>query len=202
MALFGSVNRARIGAIDVACGVQLGESHVIRFLPRSRRGTWLLAGEPDKTITMNAFTRGSILRSVIASLTLLLIGGPAIPDDKPKTDKDKLQGRWRTVAGEFGGEAFVKSEISDQIFVFKGDVVITIQGDVTMSAVTYTLDETKKPKQFNFEVDNNGIRPAIYELKDDELRICMDVPGGTRPTEFKTKSGTRQKMWVLKREKK
>jgi len=151
---------------------------------------------------MNAFLRTSIPRSVIAFLTLLVISGPAITDDKPKTDKDRLQGRWRTVAGEFGGKAFVKSEINDQIFEFKGDRVITIQGDVTMSAVTYSLDETKKPKQFNFEPDKEAIRPAIYELKDDELKICMDVPGGTRPTEFKSKSGTRQKMWTLKREKK
>jgi uncharacterized protein (TIGR03067 family) len=151
---------------------------------------------------MNAFPRDSIVTFLVAALTLLLIGGPGITDDKPTTDKDRLQGRWRTVAGEFGGQPFVKSEISDQIFVFKGDVVLTIQGNITLSAVTYTLDETKKPKQFNFEVENNGIRPAIYELKDDELRICMDVPGGTRPTDFKSISGTRQKMWTLKREKK
>ena len=119
---------------------------------------------------MNAFLTISIPRSVIASLTLLVISGPAITDDKPKTDKDRLQGRWCTVAGEFGGQAFVKSEINDQIFEFKGDRVITIQGDVTMSAVTYSLDETKKPKQFNFEPDKEAIRPAIYELKDDELK--------------------------------
>jgi uncharacterized protein (TIGR03067 family) len=173
----------------------------MRLLPRSRRGTWLLAAGLRRNAGMNTFCN-SRSRSSLALLALLLIGGAALTDDKPKTDKTRLQGRWRTVAGEFGGQPFVKSEISDQIFEFKGDRVITIQGTVTMSAVPYSLDESKKPKQFNFEPDDSAIRPAIYELKDDELKICMDVPGGTRPTEFKSKAGTRQKMWTLQREKK
>jgi len=32
--------------------------------------------------------------------------------------------------------------------------------------------------------------PAIYELKGDTLRICYDLSGAKRPTEFKTVAGT------------
>jgi uncharacterized protein (TIGR03067 family) len=33
--------------------------------------------------------------------------------------------------------------------------------------------------------------PAIYELKGDTLRICYDLSGTKRPTEFKSVAGTR-----------
>jgi hypothetical protein len=33
--------------------------------------------------------------------------------------------------------------------------------------------------------------PAIYELKGDTLRICDDLSGAKRPSEFKTVEGTR-----------
>ena len=43
---------------------------------------------------------------------------------------------------------------------------------------------------------------GIYELKDDELKICFAKGGGERPTEFLSKAGTEQSLVVLKREKK
>jgi len=33
--------------------------------------------------------------------------------------------------------------------------------------------------------------PAIYELEGDTLRICYDLSGVKRPTEFKSIAGTR-----------
>jgi hypothetical protein len=36
--------RTATGAIRMACRVSIGETNVMHILPRSRRGTWLLAG--------------------------------------------------------------------------------------------------------------------------------------------------------------
>jgi uncharacterized protein (TIGR03067 family) len=33
--------------------------------------------------------------------------------------------------------------------------------------------------------------PAIYEIKGDTLRICYDLSGAQRPTEFKSVAGTK-----------
>jgi hypothetical protein len=33
--------------------------------------------------------------------------------------------------------------------------------------------------------------PAIYELAADTLRVCYDLSGKKRPTEFKTSAGTK-----------
>ena len=60
---------------------------------------------------------------------------------------------------------------------------------------TYTLDSTCKPKGMSItgtEGPNQGKTfPAIYELKGDTLRICYDLSGAKRPTEFKSTAGTR-----------
>jgi hypothetical protein len=42
---------------------------------------------------------------------------------------------------------------------------------------------------------------AEYELTDDTLRICYDLSGKTRPSEFATKAGTRQFLMTYKRAK-
>jgi uncharacterized protein (TIGR03067 family) len=42
---------------------------------------------------------------------------------------------------------------------------------------------------------------AIYELKDDTLRICYDLSGKKHPKEFKTKEGTQLFLVEYKREK-
>jgi hypothetical protein len=32
--------------------------------------------------------------------------------------------------------------------------------------------------------------PAIYEFDGDKMKCCVALPGGKRPTEFKTKEGS------------
>ena len=42
---------------------------------------------------------------------------------------------------------------------------------------------------------------AVYELDGDTLRICYDLSGKSRPTEFKTTEGTQLFLVSYKREK-
>lgn len=60
---------------------------------------------------------------------------------------------------------------------------------------TYTLDSAAKPKGMTVtgtEGPNRGRTfPAIYELSGDTLRICYDLSGAKRPTEFKSVTGTK-----------
>ena len=59
---------------------------------------------------------------------------------------------------------------------------------------TYTLNSSTKPKSMvitGTEGPNKGKTfPAIYELEGDVLRVCYDLSGKQRPTEFKTTAGT------------
>ena len=71
---------------------------------------------------------------------------------------------------------------------------------------TCALDTKSKPKGMTIKgVDgpNAGkTYPAIYELKGDTLRICYDLSGVKRPTEFKTAAGTKLYLTTYKRQKK
>ena len=43
--------------------------------------------------------------------------------------------------------------------------------------------------------------PAIYELKDDVLKVCYNLEGEKRPKEFKTTAGSKFYMVTYKKEK-
>jgi len=55
--------------------------------------------------------------------------------------------------------------------------------DFTSEPKGMTITDTAGPNQ-------GKTFPAIYELKGDTLRICYDLSGAKRPTEFKTVAGT------------
>ena len=124
--------------------------------------------------------------AVAASLHAFAADSPA--------DAKAVQGLWKPVKAELGGqpmpEAVVKS-ISlkldhGQYEVFVGDAP---------DRGTYSLDPAAKPKGMTVtgtDGPNNGkTYPAIYELKGDTLRICYDLSGAKRPTEFKSVAGTK-----------
>jgi len=59
---------------------------------------------------------------------------------------------------------------------------------------TVELELTANPKGMSIhgiEGPNKGKTfPAIYEVDGDTLRICYDLSGQKRPTQFKTQPGT------------
>ena len=70
---------------------------------------------------------------------------------------------------------------------------------------TYTIDPATKPKAITVagtEGPNQGQTfPAIYELEGDTLRICYDLSGTKRPTEFKSIAGTKLYLVTYQRKK-
>jgi uncharacterized protein (TIGR03067 family) len=70
---------------------------------------------------------------------------------------------------------------------------------------TAKLNPKAKPKELDItgtDGPNKGKTIlAIYELDGDTLRICYDLTGKNRPTEFKTKEGTQLFLVTYKREK-
>ena len=74
-----------------------------------------------------------------------------------------------------------------------------------MDEGTLKLKPKAKPKEMDI-IGTDGPNKgktflAIYERDGDTLRICYDLGGESRPTEFKTKEGTKQFLVTYKREK-
>jgi uncharacterized protein (TIGR03067 family) len=129
----------------------------------------------------------------------------AEPDPAAK-DRKALQGEWAVESLEYNGKDYTdKYKIA---FACKDDV-LTVQGDGAVrkeyAKLTFKLDPSTTPKCVDLTVAGGVQKDAklegIYELKGDELRLCVKVFGSDRPTEFKSPAGTSIALLTLKRKK-
>ena len=117
----------------------------------------------------------------------------SVPAGEPPAEARLLEGKWRPAAAELAGrpmDAALLKTISLKLERGKYEVFVGEHPD----RGTYSIDPTTHPKAMTI-VGTNGPNqgktfPAIYELKGDTLRICYDLSGAKRPTEFKTVPGT------------
>ena len=118
-----------------------------------------------------------------------------------KKDADKIQGTWAAVTyvqdGQGEGEKIDPKE-SPIRWVFKGNKV-TFLADVEEASAkgTFKLDPAKKVKtiDINFPpaagAKKGQAMLGIYEIENDTLKICYEPDGVVRPTEFKSKAGSK-----------
>ena len=114
---------------------------------------------------------------------------PAAPDDAKL-----VQGKWKPVTAELSGQPMadaILKIISLKLTDGKYEVFVGNEPD----RGTYTLDATTQPKSMvvnGTEGPNHGKTfPAIYELNGNTLRVCYDLSGEKRPTEFQSVAGTK-----------
>ena len=120
-------------------------------------------------------------------------------------DAKAVQGSWKPAKAELAGQPMAEAVL--KIISLKLE---NGQYEVFVGAApdkgTYTIDSTSKPKSMiitGTEGPNNGKTfPAIYELDGDTLRICYDLSGAKRPTEFKSIAGTKLYLVTYNRKKK
>lgn len=112
----------------------------------------------------------------------------------PDDDAKAVQGNWKPATAELAGQPMadaILKIISLKLDNGKYEVFVGAEPD----RGTYTLDSATKPKSMTItgtDGPNSGKTfPAIYELKDDTLRICYNLSGAKRPTEFKSIAATR-----------
>ena len=93
-----------------------------------------------------------------------------------------------------GGKKAPLGEIGKVTFTFAGDKVSFKDEDDTQEG-TVKVDATKTPRAIDLIVPPDGPEKGktllcIYEVKDDELHLCVPDAGKNRPTEFSGKEGT------------
>jgi len=112
----------------------------------------------------------------------------------PPDDAKAVQGSWTPAKADLGGQPMAEAVLKSISLKLDNGKYEVFVGDKPDKG-TYTLDSTSKPKSMTItgtEGPNRGKTfPAIYELKGDTLRICYDLSGAKRPTEFKSIAGTK-----------
>ena len=118
---------------------------------------------------------------------------------KAEEDSKMIEGNWIIITAELGGQRLDETLKDTRLIMADGRY--TYQNDQG----TYKLAPSEKPKAMDItgkDGPNQGKTfLAIYELTGDTLRICYDLAGKTRPSEFTTKAGTKQFLVTYKRAK-
>jgi uncharacterized protein (TIGR03067 family) len=153
------------------------------------------------TTVLEVAMRTVALTGLVAAL---LIARTALSDEPKDKEIDKVQGTWLPASAELGGNAY-----PDEV---RKTIKLTIKGDTYLVTVgknpdrgNIKLDSSAKPKALDVtgtEGPNKGKKiPAIYELDGDTWKICYDLSGKARPSEFKTTQGSQQFLVTYKRDK-
>jgi uncharacterized protein (TIGR03067 family) len=135
---------------------------------------------------------------------VLAVSWPALAAE-PDEDAKALHGSWAPTKAELGGQALPEAllkTISLKLDGGKYEALVSGQTDKG----TYTLDTDSTPKGMSItgtEGPNKGkMFPCIYEIEGDTLRVCYDLSGEKRPTEFKAAAGTKHYLVTYNRVKK
>jgi uncharacterized protein (TIGR03067 family) len=136
-----------------------------------------------------------------------LVAGFLVAADDPKKEAEKLQGTWKLVSLVVDGKEATKGDIKkEQEMMVEGDKFTSTVDDKHSFKGTFKLDPTKKPKAVDAAVSEGQYKGktllGIYEIEGKTLRACYAPPGKERPTEFASKEGSGNHLYVYKREKK
>jgi uncharacterized protein (TIGR03067 family) len=136
--------------------------------------------------------------------TVILLSLPCVARcDDAKKDEPKIDGTWLAKSAEMSGKKLPKKVVDlIKLTLKKGEYEVVAESP---DSGTVTYDASTDPKTMDIkgvEGPNKGKTfLAIYELKDDTLKICYDLSGESRPTEFKTKPDTKLFMVTYERKK-
>jgi RNA polymerase sigma factor (sigma-70 family) len=153
-----------------------------------------------KGLALVVLLAAGLLGSLSLVWALAASGGAA---GKGRSDRELLQGSWKILDVEMAGKK-AEGEEADQI---KQRKLIVKGNQMTIKfACDFTLNEKKTPREIDLEVKEGGPPEigtwrGIYELKGDDLKLCLSLPGGERPKAFATEAGVLVTLVTLKRDK-
>ena len=131
-------------------------------------------------------------RAWLVSLFFIALTGPMSRADVGP-DMKQMEGTWKPQSAELAGKPYPQKILDTMKLVVKGETyLVEVAGQPDEGQTK--LDPAKSPKA----IDITGTKGpnkgktflAIYELKGDELKVCYDLSGKSRPTEFATKADT------------
>ena len=143
-----------------------------------------------------------MLKYILGICLFVVVSFAAFAADSP--DAKAIEGNWTPVKAELGGQSMTDAVLKTiSLKLTDGRYEVIAGGNPDNG--TYALDAATKPRSMTVtgtDGPNKGkMFPCIYELKDDTLRICYDLSGEKRPTEFKSVAGTKLYLVTYNRKK-
>jgi uncharacterized protein (TIGR03067 family) len=133
-----------------------------------------------------------MMKYILCLCLAVFVSTAAFAADLP--DAKAIEGSWAPVKAELGGQPMPDAVLKTiRLKLVDGKYEVLADGHPDNG--TYSLDAAAEPKGMTVtgtEGPNKGKTfPCIYELNDDTLRVCYDLSGTKRPSEFKSVAGTK-----------
>jgi uncharacterized protein (TIGR03067 family) len=142
-------------------------------------------------------------REWLAAVGLVALCGSLARGDAEQHKKE-MQGTWLPQSAQIAGKPYPQKLLKVTKLTIKDDHYLVTTGD-GRDAGTLKLDASKTPHTMDInstEGPNKGRTIlTIYELNGDTLRVCYDLSGKARPTEFTSTSDNKWFLMNYKREK-
>ncbi|HEV3138047.1 MAG TPA: TIGR03067 domain-containing protein [Pirellulales bacterium] len=126
----------------------------------------------------------------IAMVAVLFLLGAA-QEDPVKDELKKLEGTYKMVRGEEGGQPLSEEIVKTAKLTITGDKHVVQLGSETING-THTVNPLEKPKSIDAS-DTTGrfagkTTYGIYKLEGDEFSVSFAPPGEPRPNQFSTQN--------------
>lgn len=132
------------------------------------------------------------------ALVLVLIAADT-GDDLAKKDLEKFQGNWSLISAEQDGKKMPDDQANKIKLTIQGHKFVLRKDGVVISEGMMTLDASKKPKTIDETITagpNKGkVFTAIYEIDDEQHKICFATAGKKRPMAFSSSNGQLLQVW-------
>lgn len=145
-----------------------------------------------------------LLSAVLLASFLALIGcSTQTSAVKSETAQSSLiQGTWIPISAELAGQPLPQQVLNTiRLTLTENRYTAVVAGATDVGDLI--LRSNQQPRAMDIlgtEGPNKGKTfLAIYELTGDSLKICYDLEGKTRPTEFRTNPGTQLFLVLYKR---
>src|SRR5262245_48988473 len=102
------------------------------------------------------------------------LAASAAEADQTKDDLKNGQGDWTFVSVEIDGKDATNA-FKDAKLTVKEERVTLVFSNGTKLVWTFRLDATTKPKCVDFKNEKDEASEGIYELKGDELKVCVSI---------------------------
>jgi uncharacterized protein (TIGR03067 family) len=143
-----------------------------------------------------------LLSAVLLAFFPVLIGCSTAQNSLGQETSQMIQGTWIPISAELAGQPFPQQVLNTiRLILTENRYTAVVAG--TTDVGNLILRSNQQPRAMDIlgtEGPNKGKTIlAIYELTGDSLKVCYDLEGKTRPSEFRTNPGTQLFLALYKR---
>jgi uncharacterized protein (TIGR03067 family) len=117
-----------------------------------------------------------------------------------------MAGSWELLKVVADGKELPAPEGKKRVLVLEGTRYVVRLNDEKIGGGTLSVNPKTKPASIDVtpsEGENKDkVMPGVYEIKGDEMKVCVANPGKDRPKEFEAKADSGHVLVTYKRVKK